>query len=42
MLIKPPKPEEKPATRDCPYCRQAIDARATRCPHCTSQLAAAA
>lgn len=42
MLIKPPKPEEKPVTKDCPFCRQTIDARATRCPHCTSQLAAAA
>ena len=41
-LIKPPKAEEKPATRECPFCRQAIDARATRCAHCTSQLAAAA
>ncbi|HWC44751.1 MAG TPA: MscL family protein [Casimicrobiaceae bacterium] len=41
-LIKPAKPEEKPATRECPFCRQTIDARATRCAHCTSQLAAAA
>jgi len=41
-LIKPAKPEDKPATRECPFCRQAIDARATRCAHCTSQLAAAA
>lgn len=41
-LIKPPKAEEKPATRECPFCRQAIDARATRCAHCTSQLASAA
>ena len=22
----------------CPYCRQEVDAEATRCPHCTSQL----
>ena len=42
MLIRPAKPEEKPATRECPFCRQSIDARATRCAHCTSQLAAAA
>jgi large conductance mechanosensitive channel len=40
-LIKAPKADEKPATRDCPFCRQAIDARATRCAYCTSQLAAA-
>lgn len=39
-LIRPPKAEEKPVTRECPYCRQTIDARATRCPHCTSQLTA--
>jgi large conductance mechanosensitive channel len=31
---------EKP-TKDCPYCRMSMDAGATRCPHCTSQLAAA-
>jgi large conductance mechanosensitive channel len=26
--------------RNCPFCRQMIDKEATRCPHCTSQLAA--
>ncbi|MDD3411547.1 MAG: large conductance mechanosensitive channel protein MscL [Eubacteriales bacterium] len=30
----PPKKEE----RKCPYCCQAIDEKATRCPHCTSEL----
>ena len=30
-----------PTTRDCPYCATAIPIRATRCPACTSQLAAA-
>jgi large conductance mechanosensitive channel len=29
-----------PATRDCPFCTTAIPIKATRCPHCTSQLAA--
>ena len=38
IFIKPAA--EKP-TRDCPYCRRSMDAAATRCPHCTSQLAAA-
>ena len=38
IFIKPAA--EKP-TRVCPYCRMSIDAGATRCPHCTSQLAAA-
>ena len=25
-------------TRECPYCVSAISAKATRCPHCTSEL----
>ena len=25
--------------RSCPFCRNAIDMAATRCPHCTSQIA---
>ena len=28
-------------TKPCPHCRMTIDAAASRCPHCTSQLAAA-
>ena len=39
-LIKPEKPSE--ATKPCPFCRMSIDAKATRCAHCTSQLSAAA
>ncbi len=27
-----------PATKDCQYCLTAIPLKATRCPHCTSQL----
>ncbi len=27
-----------PATAPCPFCRMPIDALATRCAHCTSQL----
>lgn len=34
IFIKPDKP-----MRDCPFCRMSIDAAATRCAHCTSQLA---
>ena len=30
--------EEKPAARQCPYCKQSIAVDATRCPQCTSQL----
>jgi large conductance mechanosensitive channel len=36
-----PKPAEAPAAptaKDCPYCATAIPLKATRCPHCTSQL----
>jgi large conductance mechanosensitive channel len=39
-LIKPEPPGEKPVTRPCPFCKQGIDATATRCAFCTSQLAA--
>ena len=32
-------PAPAPATsKDCPYCFTAIPLKATRCPHCTSQL----
>lgn len=31
-----------PSTRECPYCRTQIAIKATRCPHCTSELKAAA
>jgi len=34
------KKEEAPAvtTKDCPFCASAIPLKATRCPHCTSEL----
>ena len=35
------KPEEKPAeptTRECPFCMSEVSIKATRCPHCTSEL----
>jgi len=35
------KPDVDAPKKDCPYCRQSINAAATRCPHCTSQLAPA-
>ena len=34
--LMPKKPAKEP--RKCPYCLQPIDDKATRCPHCTSQL----
>lgn len=35
---QPPPPEAAPTTKQCPYCLNLIDVKATRCPHCTSQL----
>jgi large conductance mechanosensitive channel len=34
------KPEADVPMKDCPFCRMSINAAATRCPNCTSQLAA--
>lgn len=37
-----PKKEEAPAeptTKKCPFCCTEIDIKATRCPHCTSEIA---
>jgi large conductance mechanosensitive channel len=42
-MFIPPKPAApEPATKACPYCRMTIDAAATRCAHCTSELRGAA
>lgn len=30
--------EAAPTEKDCPYCMSKISIKATRCPHCTSQL----
>ena len=38
LFLKPPTASERPATRPCPYCRQTIDALATRCAYCTSEV----
>ena len=37
-LKRPAAPAAAPATKDCPFCLSAIPIKATRCPHCTSQL----
>ena len=37
-LEGPPPAAPAPSTKDCPFCTSAIAIRATRCPHCTSQL----
>ena len=31
-------PAEAPKVKECPKCISAIDIRATRCPHCTSEI----
>jgi large conductance mechanosensitive channel len=36
--LQPPEAAAAPSTKDCPYCRMAIPAGATRCPQCTSEL----
>ncbi len=33
------KPAPAPTTKTCPYCKSTIAIDATRCPHCTSELA---
>jgi large conductance mechanosensitive channel len=40
-LTKKPAPAGPPTTKDCPFCQSAIAIKATRCPHCTSELKAA-
>jgi large conductance mechanosensitive channel len=37
---KPEPGAPPPITKDCPFCFSAIPIKATRCPNCTSQLAA--
>jgi large conductance mechanosensitive channel len=40
-LLAPAAPApQKPSIKDCPYCVSQIPIKATRCAHCTSQLAA--
>jgi len=36
--LKPQDAAGAPSTKDCPFCRMAIPAGATRCPHCTTEL----
>lgn len=31
-------PPAEPTTKECPYCFTTISIKATRCPHCTTQL----
>jgi large conductance mechanosensitive channel len=37
-LKREPAPAPAPEVKECPYCLSPVPLRATRCPHCTSQL----
>jgi len=36
--VEAPPASAEPATKECPYCCSAVPLKATRCPHCTSEL----
>ena len=38
--LKKPQPSTAPVSKDCPFCAMTIPIKATRCPHCTSEMAA--
>src|SRR3954469_14964406 len=37
-VMKRPHPNADPVAKDCPACTMSIPIKATRCPHCTSEL----
>ena len=37
-LKKKDEPAAEPTTKVCPFCQSEISIKATRCPHCTSEL----
>ncbi len=41
LKAKQAAPAAAPTTKDCPFCYVAIPLKASRCPHCTSQLTGA-
>jgi large conductance mechanosensitive channel len=40
--MKRPAPDAAPISKDCPACQMTIPVKATRCPHCTSEVAGTA
>jgi len=38
MTKKEEAPAAEPTTKECQYCFSTVSIKATRCPHCTSQL----
>ena len=39
--MKKPSPNSPPVVKDCPACTMSIPVKATRCPHCTTELSRA-
>ena len=39
--MKKPSPSAPPVSKDCPACAMTIPIKATRCPHCTTELSGA-
>ncbi|MEP6956285.1 MAG: large conductance mechanosensitive channel protein MscL [Chthoniobacterales bacterium] len=37
--LKRPQATVAPVSKDCPFCAMTIPIKATRCPHCTSEMA---
>ena len=40
--MKRPHPSAAPVSKDCPFCAMTIPIKATRCPHCTSEMSGTA
>lgn len=40
--LKKPEETEDPVVKDCPFCATSIPIKATRCPHCTSEMGGSA
>ncbi|HET6888673.1 MAG TPA: large conductance mechanosensitive channel protein MscL [Candidatus Udaeobacter sp.] len=40
--LKRPSPDAAPVSKECPACAMTIPIKATRCPHCTSELSQSA
>jgi large conductance mechanosensitive channel len=40
--MKQPSPKADPVVKDCPACTMSIPIKATRCPHCTTELSRSA
>ncbi|MDQ6656116.1 MAG: large conductance mechanosensitive channel protein MscL [Verrucomicrobiota bacterium] len=41
-MKRPKTTDTAPVSKDCPFCQMTIPIKATRCPHCTSEMAGTA